>query len=79
MKDFRVLIVDYNSEQTVCMANLLQRDGDSTTVVHTGEDAVAHALAESCDIAILDSYLPAGGGVEVFRLPLQCVEPGIVK
>ena len=67
MKDFRVLIVDDNRDLADNLAELLQQEGCSTTVVYTGEDAVAHALVESYDLAVLDIKLPGINGFEVLQ------------
>lgn len=76
MKDFRVLIVDDNSEQAVCMANMLQREGYSATVVNAGEDAIAYVLSEPCDLAVIDARLAAIDGVEIF-LAIRRLRPDI--
>lgn len=76
MNEFKILIVDDNRDLADCMAILLEQEGYTPTVVYTGEDAVARALVETYDLAVIDIKLPGMNGVEVFHA-IRELRPGI--
>ncbi|HEV8396322.1 MAG TPA: PAS domain S-box protein [Vicinamibacterales bacterium] len=67
----RVLVVDDNVDAAESLALLLQSDGHTVSVAHTGVDAVRRAESWLPDIAVLDVGLPGMNGYEVASLLRQ--------
>ena len=64
----RVLIVEDEVDLAATMEYSLAREGYQVTVAHTGQAALAAALAEPCpDVVVLDLMLPDLPGTEVCR------------
>nr|WP_295085815.1 response regulator transcription factor [uncultured Roseateles sp.] len=71
-----VLLVDDDVELVTLLADYLQQDGFTTTLVHDGETAIPEAQSGRHDIVVLDVMMPRMTGVEVLRrLRAQCAIP----
>jgi two-component system phosphate regulon response regulator PhoB len=62
-----VLIVDDEPDLADLLAFNLNRAGFTTTLAHTGEEALERALAAPPDLILLDLMLPDMSGAEVYR------------
>ena len=64
----RILFAE--DDRSLCRAEktILENAGYSVDFVHTGEDALAYALAGDYDGIVLDGMMPAPDGVEVLRI-----------
>jgi len=64
----RVLLVEDNKKHSRSVVEELQRRlGADTTVVTTGEDALAHLHSDTFDIAVVDFRLPDTDGMSLLR------------
>jgi two-component system, OmpR family, phosphate regulon response regulator PhoB len=62
-----VLIVDDEPDLAGLLAYNLGRAGFSTTLAHTGEEALERARTAPVDLVLLDLMLPDMEGAEVYR------------
>ena len=60
-----ILIVDDEAEVAAVLAKSLNRQGHTTTVVHSGEAALRHLEATSPDAMFLDVSMPGMNGLDV--------------
>ncbi len=63
----RVLVVDDDADLSDLFAELITHHGHAVTVARDGETAIAAALEESFDVALIDLGLPRMDGYEVAR------------
>ncbi|MFO0612210.1 MAG: ATP-binding protein [Polyangiaceae bacterium] len=66
-RGMRILIVDDNEDGAELLAILLQNQGASVHVAHTGPEGLAQALEIQPDVVLLDIGLPGMDGYEVAR------------
>jgi len=80
--DSSILLVDDDSSQTEVLAYRLERCGYRTESVHSGGEAVQHALAHAPSLILLDLRLPDMSGFEVAQRlsddPVTCSIPLII-
>jgi two-component system OmpR family response regulator len=62
-----VLLADDDVELATMLAQYLERDGFTMTVVHDGEAAVRRALSGEHKVVVLDVMMPKMDGVEALR------------
>jgi two-component system phosphate regulon response regulator PhoB len=62
-----VLIVDDEPDLAGLLAYNLERAGFSTTLAHTGAEALKHVRARRPDLVLLDLMLPDMDGADVYR------------
>jgi CheY-like chemotaxis protein len=67
MSSKQILIVEDNPDTADSLAKLLESCGHTVTVVHTGPEGLAAAVASRPDVAILDIGLPDMDGHELAR------------
>ena len=71
----RVLLVDDNEHYRQVIARLLEREPDMEVVGVAGSLAEARAMLEGVEVALLDSTLPDGDGIELIG-ELREASPG---
>lgn len=62
-----VLLIDDDTELCELLDDYLGADGFTVSAIHDGADGLAHVLAASPDIVILDVMLPGMSGFDVLR------------
>ena len=62
-----ILVAEDDRDIADLIAHYLQKSGWHATIVGSGDEAVAHARANSLDLVILDVMLPGMSGLEVCR------------
>ncbi len=62
-----ILVVDDSTEMSKVMSDMLEFKGYATTVVHSGKEALDHALKNHPDLILLDLHMPDMDGFEVAR------------
>ncbi|MDB5901289.1 MAG: DNA-binding response regulator, partial [Betaproteobacteria bacterium] len=62
-----VLLADDDVELATMLAQYLERDGFTMTIVHDGEAAVRQALSGEHKVVVLDVMMPKMDGVEALR------------
>jgi len=60
-----ILIVDDEPQVAEVLARSLSRQGHSTTVVHSGQEALEHLASETPDAMFLDVSMPGMNGLAV--------------
>lgn len=63
----RVLLIEDDDELRMLLARYLSQQGFAVREAANGRDGLALALAEACDIVVLDIMLPDLSGLEVLR------------
>ncbi|WP_144823516.1 response regulator transcription factor [Marinobacter piscensis] len=63
----RVLLIEDDEELRVLLARYLSNQGFQVREAANGEDGLALALGQNCDIVVLDIMLPDINGLEVLR------------
>lgn len=63
----RVLLIDDDVDLTAMLAEYLGGEGFAVEVAHAGRTGACRALAEGCDLVVLDVMLPDQSGVETLR------------
>jgi two-component system OmpR family response regulator len=63
----RILIVEDETRLAEMIERGLSDEGHAVTAIHTGEDALDHAMAAEFDAVVLDVMLPGISGLEVCR------------
>ncbi len=70
----RILVVDDDVDNAESLGELLEMEGHSVRVVHSGEDAIREATREDFNISFMDVVLPGLNGVESF-IAIRQVRP----
>jgi two-component system, NtrC family, response regulator HydG len=70
----RIIVVDDDVDNACSLGELLEMEGHSVRVVHTGEDAIRAATKEDFNISFMDVVLPGLNGVESF-IEIRRVRP----
>lgn len=70
----RVLVVDDDVDNALSLGELLEMEGHSVRVVHSGEEAIQAAVCENFNISFMDVVLPGMNGVESF-IAIRRVRP----
>jgi CheY-like chemotaxis protein len=71
-----ILIVDDEPEVADVLARSLQRQGHRTTVVHSGEEALARLTSLTPDAMFLDVSMPGMNGLDVMA-EVKRLKPGL--
>jgi CheY-like chemotaxis protein len=71
-----ILIVDDEPEVADVLARSLQRQGHRTTVVHSGEEALASLTRLTPDAMFLDVSMPGMNGLDVMA-EVKRLKPGL--
>jgi len=64
----QILVAEDDRDIASLIAHYIQKSGWQAHIATSGDDALAHALKQPVDIAILDVMLPGISGLEVCRL-----------
>jgi two-component system, NtrC family, response regulator HydG len=70
----KILVVDDDVDNACSLGELLELEGHSVKIVHTGEDAIRAAQLEDFNISFMDVVLPGMNGVESF-IQIRRVRP----
>jgi two-component system, NtrC family, response regulator HydG len=73
-RSFRILVVDDDVDNALSLAELLEMEGHSVRVVHSGEEAIRAAVMEDFNLSFMDVVLPGLNGVESF-IAIRRVRP----
>jgi two-component system, NtrC family, response regulator HydG len=65
-KSLRILVVDDDVDNASSLGELLEMEGHSVRIVHSGEDAIRAAILEDFNLSFMDVILPGLNGVESF-------------
>ena len=63
----KILIVDEEQKEAERLQAVVQEFGHTAILTYTAEQAIAAAVAETPDIAIIDTRLPDRPGLDLFR------------
>ena len=66
MRKLKILIADDDVDNAASLGELFEMEGHQSTVVHSGEDAVAAYHTNHFDLAFMDVMMPGKNGVESF-------------
>jgi two-component system, NtrC family, response regulator HydG len=70
----RILVVDDDVDNAHSLGELLELEGHSVRVVHSGEEAIHAAVREDFNLSFMDVVLPGLNGVESF-IQIRRVRP----
>jgi two-component system, NtrC family, response regulator HydG len=73
-RSLRILVVDDDIDNGESLVELLELEGHTVTVVHSGEAAIAAFTHKDFDIAFMDVMMPGKNGVESF-LEIKKLKP----
>ncbi len=65
-QSLRILVVDDDVDNALSLGELLEMEGHSVRIVHSGEDAIRAAILEDFNLSFMDVILPGLNGVESF-------------